>query len=155
MARPTEARMSEEPSRHLFVHTLAGAGRIGYRHAECVAMLRDLCRGMGWRCTVKRFGGAGVERGRNLGVAEFLRDPALTDFVSIDSGLSFDSAAVVTMARSPFDVIGAAYPAKSIDWKRVRDAALAGIPAGLLPWIASDPILSATAEQLAAPIYPP
>lgn len=139
----------------LFVATLAGAGRIGYEHANCVNLLMGKCAELGWRMRRQCWGGGGVERGRNIMVAEFLRKTKATDLVFVDSGLSFNPDDVAAMVQSPYDVIGGAYPLKTIDWERVHAAARAGMPASALKWIASGPVLSVTPKQLAAPLRPP
>jgi hypothetical protein len=113
------------------------------------------CAELGWRMRRQCFGGAGVERGRNVLLAEFLRKSKATDLVFIDSGLTFRPEDLVAMVESPFDVIGVAYPLKEIDWERVAAAARAGMPPALLKWIASNPVLSVRPEQLARPIHPP
>lgn len=138
----------------LFVATLAGAGRVGYKHADACYHLAQACAERGWTWKRACNGGAGVNRGRNLLVAEFL-DTACDTFVSIDSGLTFQPKDVVRMVESPYEVVGAAYPIKGINWERVAEAAKKGMPAKLLPWLASDMVCSVTPAQFAKPLHPP
>lgn len=138
-------------AKHLFVATLAGAGRIDADHAECIHRLRVAAANEGIKITVRYMSSGGVDRNRNLAVAEMLKSEADALFF-LDSGLIFDERDALAMYRSTLQgIIGGAPPGKAVDWKRVADAARMGAPAEVLPWLASDPMVSVDPEQFARP----
>ena len=57
-----------------------------------------------------------VHRARNTMCDMFLRDPDATDLFFIDSDMSWDPKAFLTMCVLPDDVVGAAYPVKN-NWQ--------------------------------------
>jgi hypothetical protein len=133
----------------LYVATLAGAGRVDVDHVACVDLLRAQAAPLGVTVHVRRFKSGGVERNRNLAVADFLRRHE-THLVFLDSGVIFDPADLLTMVDAGLPLVGAAPPGKAIDWTRVGVAARGGAPDAALKWIASDPMVSITPAQLQA-----
>lgn len=72
-----------------------------------------------------------ITRARNYCVDEFLRSGA-THLMFIDSDIGFDPMNVMQLLAlsgedSPYDVIGGAYPKKSISWEKIRDAVNKGV----------------------------
>lgn len=72
-----------------------------------------------------------IQRARNYIVDEFLRSDA-THFMFIDSDIDFNPQDVMAMLAlqsddSPYDVLTAAYPKKSISWEKVREAVFQGV----------------------------
>lgn len=72
-----------------------------------------------------------IQRARNYIADEFMRSGA-THFMFIDSDIDFNPQDVIAMLAlqsedSPYDVLSAAYPKKSISWEKIREAVCQGV----------------------------
>lgn len=67
-----------------------------------------------------------VERARNVLVERFLKFSKFTHFLFIDADIGFDPKSVFGLMDFNKDVVGAVYPKKFIDWKRIGEKLRAG-----------------------------
>ncbi|MEI7607696.1 MAG: tetratricopeptide repeat protein [Rhodospirillaceae bacterium] len=70
-------------------------------------------------------GDALITRARNSVVAEFLRDTSATHLLFIDADIGFSPDQVFRLLEADRDMVGGAYPVKTVNWNR----AAAGVPA--------------------------
>jgi hypothetical protein len=61
-----------------------------------------------------------VTQGRNLCVANFLRDGTYTHFLFIDSDIDFEPKTIFTMLEKDKDVIACPYPLKTVAWEKIH-----------------------------------
>lgn len=67
-----------------------------------------------------------ITRARNILTAMFLEDDSCTHLMFIDADIEFEPDSVIRMLAMDKDVIAAAYPKKTVDWKSVERAAAQG-----------------------------
>jgi hypothetical protein len=72
-----------------------------------------------------------VTRARNRIVAQFLATTC-SHLLFVDADIGFTSKDVDALVRSGFEVVGGAYPQKTIEWRRVVDLVKSGCPADQL-----------------------
>jgi hypothetical protein len=77
-----------------------------------------------------------ITRARNVMVADFLAS-GMDRLLFIDADIEFDPAVVFQMLRLPHDIVGGAYPKKTIRWDAVADAVRRGVPSNELALWAS------------------
>jgi hypothetical protein len=77
-----------------------------------------------------------ITRARNLMVHDFLKS-GMDRLMFIDADIEFDPRVVFQMLRLPHDIVGGAYPKKSIRWDAVEAAVQKGVPANELALWAS------------------
>ena len=65
-------------------------------------------------------GDALITRARNSVVAEFLRDEKASHLLFIDADIGFSPEAVFRLLEADRDMVGGAYPVKTVNWQRVR-----------------------------------
>ncbi len=83
-------------------------------------------------------GDALITRARNSVVAEFLNDKSATHLLFIDADIGFSPDDVFRLLDADRDLVGGAYPVKTLNWARVRnDAAInpAFDPASTLDYV--------------------
>ena len=78
-----------------------------------------------------------ITRARNMMTHVFLKSDA-THLLFVDADIVFDAEAIPKMLEADVDIIGAGYPKKYINWDKLRNAALTGIPAIELPMFSVD-----------------
>lgn len=76
--------------------------------------------------TISAIDSYSISRAKNSLIAVALKQPNLHGVLFIDPDLAFDPQDVVNMITSNKNVIAAAVPSKSINWKQIRSAALMG-----------------------------
>ena len=64
-------------------------------------------------------GDALITRARNSVVAEFLRDPRASHLLFIDADIGFSPDQVFRLLESGHDMVGGAYPVKTVHWDRL------------------------------------
>lgn len=82
-----------------------------------------------------------VARARNRLAAHFL-DSDCTDFLFVDSDISFSADDVLSLVSLDEPIVGGIYSRKQIDWSRVVRASRAGIRPDLLPYFGTVPVLN-------------
>ena len=82
-----------------------------------------------------------VPRARNRLVAYFLNTQD-TDLLLIDSDISFTAEHALSLIKRPEPILGGVYPRKQIDWKRIAQAAKAGITPDQLPHFGYIPVMN-------------
>lgn len=68
--------------------------------------------------------GGAIQNARNRLAARMLRHPEATHLLFVDSDIGWNPHDIVRMVLADKDVIGGAYPLKTIDWTRVRAAVM-------------------------------
>jgi hypothetical protein len=120
--------MSERPS--LFVATPCFGGQVTANYANSMLRLQSACRAEAVDFEWLLLGGdALITRARADLVAHFLDRPGATHLLFIDADIGFEPLEVFRLLAFGADVAAGAYPAKRIDWQRVRDVIAAGVPA--------------------------
>lgn len=69
-----------------------------------------------------------IQRARNLLVHRALTDGQTTHVLLVDADIGFYAPDVLKLMEMDVDVLCGAYSRKCVDWERVRQAALAGLP---------------------------
>lgn len=120
--------MTERPS--LFVATPAFGGQVTTAYANSLLNLQAACRAQGVDLEWLMLGGdALITRARADLVAHFLDRPDASNLLFIDADIGFEPMQVFRLMAFGADVTACAYPAKRIDWARVREVIGAGLPA--------------------------
>lgn len=112
-----------DSSYFLFICTpcFANSLNVGYLHS--ILRLKDLLATHNIRHELATIGNESlITRARNYFVSVFLSNPAYTHMMFIDSDITFDARSIVRMLRADKDMIGGAYPKKSIHWDRLARA---------------------------------
>ncbi len=119
--------MSVRPS--LMVATPCYGGQVTTAYANSLLRLQTACRARAidfeW---LMLNGDALITRARADLVAHFLDRPHTTHLLFIDADIGFEPEQAFRLLDFDVDVAAAAYPAKRIDWERVREAVAAGLP---------------------------
>ncbi len=120
--------MSERPS--LLVATPCFGGQVTTNYANSMLKLQAACRAQAIDFEWLMLGGdALITRARADLVAHFLDRAEATHLLFIDADIGFEPAQVFRLLAFDADVTACAYPAKRIDWQRVREVIAAGVPA--------------------------
>lgn len=128
-----EVPLEELRKRRLFVATPMYGGQNAGQFAKSVQQLSVECLKHGIHMQVHYiFNESLITRARAYACAEFMKRSDCTHMMFIDSDLRFESQDVLTLLalqsdESPYDVIGGAYPKKSISWEKVVQAVNTGI----------------------------
>ncbi len=119
--------MSERPC--LMVATPCYGGQVTTAYANSLLKLQTACRSHAidfeW---LMLSGDALITRARADLVAHFLGRPDPTHLLFIDADIGFEPEQVFRLIDFGADMAAAAYPAKRIDWGRVREVVAAGLP---------------------------
>ena len=119
--------MPDRPS--LMVATPCYGGQVTTLYANSLLKLQSACRARGIDFQWLMLGGdALITRARADLVAHFLDRPDTTHLLFIDADIGFEPQQVFRLIDFDADMAACAYPAKRIDWQRVREAVLAGLP---------------------------
>lgn len=119
--------MPARPS--LFVATPCFGGQVTTAYANSMLKLQTAYRAQSVDFEWLMLGGdALITRARADLVAHFLDRPDATHLLFIDADIGFEPAQVFSLLAFDADVTAAAYPTKRIDWQRVRDVVVAGLP---------------------------
>ena len=114
----------------LFVATPSFGGHVTTAYANSMLKLQSACRAQSLDFEWLMLGGdALITRARADLVAHFLDRPDTTHLLFIDADIGFEPAQVFRLLAFDADVTAGVYPAKRIDWQRVRDVLAAGLPA--------------------------
>jgi hypothetical protein len=62
-----------------------------------------------------------IPRGRNTIVAKFMTDPSFTHLLFIDGDITFNHLAIERLVNHDKDIVGALYPKKGYDWKKLKN----------------------------------
>jgi hypothetical protein len=124
---------SAEP--HLFISVLGW--KVSSFHCTSREQLIRASIEHGFGLTIESCIMAGVDRSRNLCMAQFLKSNA-THHLFLDADLSFDPTDIVAMLMSGHDVVGGAYPLKNVNWLKVVELVKSGVAAEHLPVLAED-----------------
>lgn len=117
--------------RKLFVATPMFGGFCTGQFTQSMIVLQRLCDGLGVELSFNAVVNESlITRARNTLVQMFL-DSSSTHLMFIDADIGFDAGDVVRLLGSigddgGYDVLAGSYPVKTIDWDRVRTAALSG-----------------------------
>lgn len=118
--------MSERPS--LLVATPCFGGQVTTNYANSMLKLQAACRAQAIDFEWLMLGGdALITRARADLVAHFLDRAEATHLLFIDADIGFEPAQVFRLLAFDADVTACAYPAKRIDWQRVREVIAAGV----------------------------
>lgn len=124
--------VAELQKRSLFLATPMYGGQNAGMFAKSILDLSAMCAVHGIKLQVYfLFNESLITRARNYCVDEFMRSGA-THLMFIDSDIGFDPRDVLTLLglqsdSSPYDVIGGAYPKKTISWEKIKLAVDKGI----------------------------
>lgn len=61
-----------------------------------------------------------IPRGRNTIVAKFMADPSFTHLLFIDGDITFNHLSIEKLINHDKDIVGALYPKKGYDWKKLK-----------------------------------
>ncbi|HXY99700.1 MAG TPA: hypothetical protein VEI03_06840 [Stellaceae bacterium] len=115
--------------RSLMVATPCFGGQVTTVYANSLLRLQAACRARSvdfeW---LMLSGDALITRARADLVAHFLDRPDGTHFLFIDADIGFEPEQVFRLLDFDADMTACAYPAKRIDWQRVREVVMAGLP---------------------------
>jgi hypothetical protein len=113
---------------HLMVATPCYGGQVTTAYANSLLRLQSACRSRAIDFEWLMLGGdALITRARADLVAHFLDRPDATHLLFIDADIGFEPAQVFRLMEFGAEVTAAAYPAKRIDWARVREVMAAGL----------------------------
>lgn len=118
--------------RSLFVATPMYGGMCGGGYAQSMINLSVACAQHGIpMSTYFLFNESLITRARNYATDAFLRSEC-THMLFIDADITFEVDAVLTLLalqsdESPYDVIAAPYPKKSISWEKIKQAVDLGV----------------------------
>jgi hypothetical protein len=122
-----EIATEELRKRSLFVATPMYGGQCSGMFARSIADLSALCQHYGIPLQLYfLFNESLITRARNYCCDEFLRSKA-SHLMFIDSDIGFDPRDVIALLgmqseESDYDIIGGAYPKKTISWEKVKTA---------------------------------
>lgn len=117
--------MADAPS--IFLATPCFGGQVHAHFMQSVLALQAACQARGIELKVELRGGdALIPRARAILAAQFLASKA-THLLFVDADIGFRSEDVFRLLDARRDVVGGVYPAKSIDWDKVRKAAQGGL----------------------------
>lgn len=94
-----------------------------------------------------------ITRARNTLVAHFLANPHATHLMFIDSDIRFEPESFFRLLEDEKDVVGGAYPKKTIDWASVKSKA-SSLSVGDLPIAGSEYAMNLLPAQGAEAIEP-
>ena len=132
-------------TRHLFVSVLGW--RWSPYHGASRERLVLSAQKHGYKMTPNSCQVAGVDRSRNICIAQFL-DTDATHHMFIDADLFFNPEDIWAMMESGYDVVGGIYPKKEIAWSKVAAAVRAGVPDDKLRYVAEDHVLNAYPSEI-------
>jgi len=139
--------------RSLFVGAPAYGGMMHVPTHQSLAALKELCGAYGIEYVEYSItNDALVTRARNTTVDLFLTETKCTNFMWIDVDVGFKAMDVLHLFalqdnKSPYAILGAAYPRKSINWEQIRWAALCGVPADQLSGYVGDFVVNTHATR--------
>ena len=119
--------------RSLFVASPLYANSMTFGFHDSMMKLLNLCMKQSVRMAEKSIGcDSLVPRARNRLVAHYL-DYDASDFLFVDADIKFSPEDALSLLSYEEPIIGGVYPRKQLDWTRIREAAIAGVPASKLP----------------------
>jgi hypothetical protein len=120
--------MSDAPKPFIYLAVPCYGGQLNLYFVSSLLRLQEACRERGIGLHVEMMGGeALITRGRSRLAAQFLAHPDATHILYIDADIGFPPETVFRLLDSGKDVVAAVCPLKSIDWTKVRAAAVAGV----------------------------
>jgi hypothetical protein len=114
-------------NKKLFFSTPCYGGQTTGVFTKCIADLSNICTQLGCQLQIYfLFNESLITRARNYAVDEFMRSDA-THFIFVDADIGFDPMYVIQLMAlqtedSPYDIIGAVYPKKTISWEKIKVA---------------------------------
>ncbi|HUO56745.1 MAG TPA: hypothetical protein VMV05_01070 [bacterium] len=112
---------------NLYIGTPCYGGQVTTEYFNSLLGLQDACANAGVNLNVLAlWGEALITRARQNIVACFLEDPSATHLLFIDADIGFEPAQVFRLLAVNQDVTAALYPAKTIDWEKVKSGAARG-----------------------------
>jgi hypothetical protein len=114
---------------HLMVATPCYGGQVAAAYLKSMLRLQSACRDQGVAFNYQECSGIPlVTYARNELVARFIETPEATHLLFIDADVAFEPEQAFRLLRFGADVAAAAYPRKTIDWRRVERAVKDGRP---------------------------
>lgn len=97
-----------------------------------------------------------IQRARNYLTDEFMRSDC-SHMLFIDSDISFNAIDIIAMLSLDYDVSGAPYPKKSINWKNIKKAIMKNpnIDDGILAKLGGDVVFNAIANTTSFSVADP
>jgi hypothetical protein len=118
--------MAETPAIFLATPCYGGLAHIHYMRS--VLELQAACAARGVGLQVELGGGdALITRARGVMAAKFLDHSQATHLLFVDADIGFSPDQVFRLLDADKDVAGGVYPAKNIDWAKIRRAAQDGL----------------------------
>ena len=128
MAEPPVQAPVQSPIR-LMVATPCYGGQVTTHYAISLLNLQLACIERGIDVVFKLLGNDSlITRARNILVSQFLDDAAATHLIFIDADIGYAPERVFALLESGFDVAGAVYPLKRLNWTQIAEQARAGAP---------------------------
>ncbi len=141
--------------KHLVVGTPMYGGQCQAAFAQSVSRMQRAGEAAGIRVSTIYIGNESlIQRARNAIVWQFLNEPSTTHLLFCDADQRFRAHDVIKMIEADKPVIVGPVPMKTIDWEAVRQAALAGAPAGALPWHAGRFNIDGVLDPIEDPMKP-
>jgi len=140
-----EIKVEELRKKKLFVAIPAYAGQLMGMFMKSCLDLQAVCIQYGVELKFSFiFNESLIPRARNYLADEFLRS-GFTHLMFIDADIHFNPKDVITLLAMEKDVVGAAYPKKSIKWSNIKEALLKNpnLDAGELPKLVGDYVFNA------------
>lgn len=123
---------------HIFFGIPCYGGQVTEAFFTSFLKLQMLCHQLGIQYSLQTIvNDSLVTRARNTLVAYFLGNPHATHLMFIDADIRFEPESVLKLVTHEKDVVGGAYPKKSIDWNAIKSAS-ADFPAEHLKYVGAE-----------------
>lgn len=118
---------------NLLVATPMYGGQCTGPYMRSIMGLQEACRQAGYGFALTdMYNESLITRARNEFVTRFIEEQQFTHMMFIDADIGFNAADVIKMIEHDKDIMCGVYSKKAINWDRVKEAVLEGVPTNLL-----------------------